>query len=276
MAWEPADSTYEVITYRPAERWGTRREYDASSIAEADILFPGTFNSWDNRENKAVMVPSSPCPVMFGLRGDDERETITASMHIRTEKTERWMTFLTNQGTDDHVIRNAEQITENGSYEIEGTVTSYPGRVPGGHALMDIETVHGIVACAAYEPSKEFRMLFDNLMPGDRIAAIGELRERPRTLNAEKIRVISVSDHRREMNPLCGGCGKRMESSGRGQGYRCRTCRTHSAEKMTEKIIRWVVPGWYEPPASSRRHLSKPLKRMGTEQQVEFVNSRRQ
>ena len=275
MAWEPGDSTYEVLTYRERKRWGTEREFDPMSVREMDSLFASTFNSWEEREQKVTMIPSTPCPVLFGLRGDDENDVIKAATHLRTEKADRWVTFLTNQGTDDHIIRNASDIAENSSYEIEGTVSGYARRIRGGHTFIDIDTVHGTVTCAAYEPSKEFRMLFSNLVPGDRIRAIGEMRDHPRTLNTEKVNVISVAEKFTKVsNPVCSKCGKRMQSAGKGQGYRCKACRTRSKETHTIKETRWVVPGWYEPPASARRHLSKPLKRMNEEQKVEFVNSR--
>ncbi|MCL1984811.1 MAG: tRNA(Ile)(2)-agmatinylcytidine synthase [Methanomassiliicoccaceae archaeon] len=275
MAWEPGDSTYEVLAYREKERWGTPRSVDPASIREMDLMFPGTFNSWDEREKKVTMVPSTPCPVLFGLRGDDEEETIGASMYLRTEPMDRWVTFLTNQGTDDHIIRDAGELIANRSYEIAGTVRSSSEHIRGGHTLTDIETRYGIVTVAAYEPSKEFRMLFDNLIPGDSISVIGELRDEPRTLNAEKVNVLSLAErYTKTSNPICAKCGKRMHSVGKGQGYRCKGCRTRSKECVTEKEIRWAVPGWYEPPASARRHLSKPLKRMNEEQKVEFVNCR--
>jgi tRNA(Ile2)-agmatinylcytidine synthase len=104
---------------------------------------------------------------------------------------------------------------------------------------------------------------------------LGEMREHPRTLNVEKVNVTALSEKTIKIsNPVCGGCGKRMQSAGKGQGYRCRECRTRSKEPVTEKRTRWVALGWYEPPASARRHLSKPLKRMNEEQRVEFVNCR--
>jgi len=275
MAWEPGDSTYEVLAYRENGRLGTKREADPVSVREMDLAFPGTFNSWEERERKVTMIPSTPCPVLFGLRGDDENETIEASMHLRTEPAERWISFLTNQGTDDHMIRNTDELIGNRSYEIEGTVRSYARRIRGGHTFTDIETVYGTITCAAYEPSKEFRMLFDNLIPGDRIRVLGELREDPKTLNIEKVNVLSLAEKFIKIsNPVCGSCGRRMHSIGKAQGYRCTECRTRSSEPVMKKETRWIVPGWYEPPASSRRHISKPLKRMNTEQPIEFVNSR--
>jgi tRNA(Ile2)-agmatinylcytidine synthase len=209
------------------------------------------------------------------LRGDDEEETIKAAMHLRTEKMNRWITFLTNQGTDDHIIRNAAEYIENRSYEISGTVRRLAKHMQGGNTFIDIETSRGMVTCAAYEPSKEFRMLFDNLIPGDDIIVIGEMRDSPRTLNTEKVKVIKLAENFvKTSNPLCSGCGKRMQSVGKAQGYRCKACSTRSNAPVIEKRTRWVVTGWYEPPASARRHLSKPLKRMNEEQGVEFVNSR--
>jgi tRNA(Ile2)-agmatinylcytidine synthase len=65
-----------------------------------------------------------------------------------------------------------------------------------------------------------------------------------------------------------------MESVGKGQGYRCRKCHTKSQSGIFEENVRWIVPGWYEPPTAARRHLSKPLKRMGMTQPIEFVNRR--
>jgi tRNA(Ile2)-agmatinylcytidine synthase len=275
MAWEPGDSTYEVLAYRTREKWGTEREYDPISVREMDAVFRSTFNSWEERSQKVTMIPSTPCPVLFGLRGDDEAETINAAAYLRTEAKDRWISFLTNQGTDDHIIRNAANIRENSSYEIAGIVSSYAKRMHGGHAFIDIDTGYGKITCAAYEPSKEFRMLFDALIPGDAITVIGEMRETPRSLNAEKVRVTSLCESfTKTSNPVCASCGKRMQSVGKDKGYRCRECRTRSKEPTIEKNIRWAVPGWYEPPASARRHLSKPLKRMNEEQKVEFVNSR--
>ncbi|MDY0293039.1 MAG: tRNA(Ile)(2)-agmatinylcytidine synthase [Candidatus Methanomethylophilaceae archaeon] len=275
MAWRPRDRTYELLAYRPEDRWGTLRVFDPESIREVDAKHHTTFNSWEERGRKVAMVPSTPCPVMYGLRGDDPQELAVAAREIRTEPLDRWMIFLTNQGTDDHIIRGFSEMVPNRSYYIEGVSLSRSRHIPGGHVLMDLATAHGGVTCAAYEPSKEFRMLFDRLIPGDRIGVMGELREEPRTLNVEKVRVISLAeDIRKVANPSCPVCGRRMDSIGSGKGYRCRPCRTRSDSPVTERFARWVAPGWYEPPTAARRHLSKPLKRMGLEQPLEFVNSR--
>jgi len=275
MAWVPGDSTFELLSYRPESRWGTKRVFDPLTIRDVEHGYPTTFNSWEDREQKVAMVPATPCPVMYGLRGDSEEDLIEASAKISTEPIERWMVFLTNQGTDDHIIRDPESLTPNQSYSIRGTVSSCARHIAGGHVFIDIDTRFGTLECGAYEPSKEFRHAVDWLYPGDEIEVLGELRDEPRTLNIEKIHVISVAEERRKIsNPVCPGCSRTMKSVGRGQGYRCKRCGTSAEDPVTEPVTRWVVPGWYEPPTAARRHLSKPLKRMGLEQPVEFVNSR--
>ncbi|MCL2148887.1 MAG: tRNA(Ile)(2)-agmatinylcytidine synthase [Methanomassiliicoccaceae archaeon] len=274
MAWRPRDSTLEVLAYRHRERWGTERGFDPLSIRDVDRALPSTFNSWEERTGKVAMVPSTPCPVLYGLRGDDARDLMRGKDMIRCEPVERWMTFLTNQGTDDHISSRFPGLAPNRSYYVEGKVAG-GGRAAGGHAFMELDTSWGALTVGAYEPSKEFRYLFDNLSPGDVVGVMGELRDEPRTLNAEKVRVISVADrYDKVSNPSCPGCGRAMESVGRGKGYRCRGCRESAPAPVVRKAARWVREGWYEPPEAARRHLSKPLRRMGEEQPLGFVKRR--
>jgi len=274
MAWRPRDSTLEMLTYRPKERWGAERKFEPFSIRDMDSSFLSTFNSWEERTQKVTMVPSTPCPIMYGLRGNDRMELMKGMDIIKSEPIERWMIFLTNQGTDDHIIFDPKKMVPDQSYYVEGKVIK-SWHIPGGHVLTDIDTKFGKMTVGAYEPSKEFRYLFDNLSEGDAIGVMGELREEPRTLNAEKVHVIKTAEKFEKIsNPICQKCGRTMESVGKGKGYRCRRCRTSAELPRTVMAVRWVREGWYEPPAAARRHLSKPLKRMGLEQPVEFVNKR--
>lgn len=274
MAWRPKDSTYELISYRPKDRWGTKRIFDSKSIGCMNTAFPSTFNSWENRFHKVSMVPGTPCPVMYGLRGECSEDLTKASEMIDSEPLERKMIFLTNQGTDDHIIYNFKTLVPMSSYYIEGSVVSQR-HLTGGHFVLELKTKYGLLECTVYEPAKEFRTTVGWLVPGDLIGVMGELRTEPRTINIEKIKVIrTVKELVKISNPICGSCERTMESIGKGKGYRCRDCSTFSKVPVIKENTRWIVPGWYEPPTSSRRHLSKPLKRMNEEQPVDFVNSR--
>ena len=277
MAWRPRDSTFELLSYRPSERWGTERIFDPFTIRDVEHGYPTTFNSWEDRMQKVAMVPSTPCPVMYGLRGDVESDLIEASAKISTEPLERWMVFLTNQGTDDHIIHDPKSLIPNQSYLLKGKVSSPARHIPGGHVFFDISTKYGTVECGAYEPSKEFRMSLDWLDVGDEVEVMGELREDPRTLNLEKMHVVdAVPEWRKISNPVCPVCSRTMGSAGSGAGFRCKKCHTRASDPIMERVVRPMVPGWYEPPTAARRHLSKPSKRMGLIQPVEFVNSRSQ
>ena len=229
MAWIPKDRTFELLSYRPQERWGTERIFDAESVVEADKL-PSTFNSYEERTGKIAIFPGTPCPVMYGFRGDDPDELIEGHGIIKTEPQDRWLVFETNQGTDDHIITDytEDEFIPNSSYSIEGTVVSID-RIRGGHTFLVIDTIFGELTCAAYEPSREFRHAIDWLCKGDRIEVLGELRESPRSLNIEKIHVLeTVEEYQKVSNPVCPDCGRAMTSVGKGKGYRCKRCGTKS------------------------------------------------
>lgn len=271
-AWIPEDSTFELLTYRPPERWGTKREFDPSTIERAEHEIASSFNSWDDRHAKVAMVPATPCPVMYGFRADDIEDLYRGFEMIKTEKIERWLIFLTNQGTDDHIIMDPpkDEFIPDSSYAITGKVISAK-RIRGGHTFLDLDTDYGTVTAGIYAPAEEFRYLLNWLVPGDKVRVYGELRREPRTLNIEKIQVLELAEKKvRLPNPKCPQCGKSMKSIGKDEGFRCRRCGT-KAEAGYRTVPRSVALGWYEPPAEARRHLSKPLKRMSVQQPAEFL-----
>lgn len=263
MAWRPRDRTYEVLAYRAKERWGTPRRVMAEDVERLDARFPSTFNNYDHVAGRPAIVPHSPCPILFGIRGDDVGELPEAMRSVRSEPVDRWLLFLSNQGTDDHILRRWRELRPWSSYRVEGEVVRAPATIPGGHVILRLGTRAGELDCAAYEPSKEFRGVVRQLVPGDRLVAFGELRERPRTLNLEKIEVVALAERLRKVsNPACPDCGKAMGSMGRGGWYRCKRCgRKAQGGERTELVARAIEEGWYEPPVRARRHISMPLRR---------------
>ena len=266
MAWRPRDSTYEIITYREKERWGTPRYLDDLSVKEMDLRCPSTFNNFDHRTGRRAISPHTPCPVLFGVRGDDPKELMAAVFSLRSEPPARWIMFLSNQGTDDHLIRR-EPGEPDRSYDFLAAVNGTPRTVAGGHVFFQVTTSKGQLDCAAYEPTKEFRDVVRELRPGDRLRLFGELRAEPRTLNVEKFQIISAAPELRKVaNPRCPVCGGPTKSVGSAGGYRCKKCgKKNDLEATREEVTRNISPGWYEPPVCARRHLGKPLKRMGLE-----------
>jgi tRNA(Ile2)-agmatinylcytidine synthase len=266
LAWRPRDRTYETLVYRRKGAWGTPRKVNAEDVERLDELFPSTFNNFDREAGRTAIVPHSTCPILFGVRGDDPEEVVSAAASVRSEPKDRWLVFLSNQGTDDHIVRGAKELRPWSSYLVRGQVLIAPRTIPGGHVIFRMRTGAGEeLDCAAYEPSKGFRATVRKLVQGDEVEVMGELRESPRTLNLEKLHIVRLADcTRKAPNPTCPNCGKSMGSMGRGGGFRCKRCRTKAESgEEGEAIDRGIFPGWYEPPVCSRRHISKPLKRMG-------------
>lgn len=266
ISWVPRDRTYEVITYRRESEWGSPRRISDESVRRMDGKTRRTFNSYDYLNERVAIAPNSPCPVLFGIRGDDPDELLEAMRMIDSEGIDRWNIFLTNQGTDDHLVpKRISAITKFESVIISGTVSRDPEDIVGGHVVFEIEDNQGRIDCTAYEPTKQFRDVIRRLCIGDEVRVFGSVRETPRTVNLEKIEILKLTTRLQKMsNPHCPHCGKSMKSVGQGMGYRCRRCRTRAAEgeARTAEVEREIDVGFYEPPVCARRHLSKPLLRM--------------
>ncbi len=264
-AWRPRDRTHELIAYREKKKWGMPRRIDATGVMKMDRKITSTFNNYDYEERHMAFAPASPCPILYGIRGDVEGDLPKASTMIKSEKKARQLIFLTNQGTDDHIRRaSISDMEPYTSVKVRGTVYSRPETIKGGHLIFTISNGRKTVDCTIYEPAKSFRRVGESLTPGDRVTVLGGIREKPFTINVEKLRIEKLVIIRDKVaNPLCKKCNKRMKSVGKNQGYRCR-CGKKAGETEAEfkTISRKLAIGWHEPPVGSRRHLSKPIKRM--------------
>ncbi|GGL48829.1 tRNA(Ile2) 2-agmatinylcytidine synthetase [Halocalculus aciditolerans] len=262
-AWRAFDDwTYEQISYRAPERWGTPRDVDDASVfAAADAAYPDVWDTVDRGEAEAVCVPHTPGPVLHAVRGDDPDACRAAADAIDAEPVHDARLFVTNQGTDAH-LRDGEMgdLADGRGYRVRGAVASAPETREGGHVFVDLRDGEETLSCVAFEPTKRFRDRVRALRPGDDLTVCGEFTEG--TLKLEKFRVHGLDVVERVV-PDCPECGSRMESAGRSQGYRCRDCGTRRAEKDRRVVARDLAPGWYEVPPCARRHVAKPLVRGG-------------
>ena len=265
MSWRPRDRTWEVIAYRSPSKIGSKRTIDSKSVIKMDKSTKWTFNNYDYENQHIAIAPSSPCPILFGIRGDSPSELLKARTMIRGEEPDRWLLFLTNQGTEDHLVnRRIGSLRPWESARLAAKVLSEPTTIQGGHVIVRVTDGHEIDA-AFYEPSRGFRDVGRALLPGDEVLLCGSVRDEPRSLNVEKIMVRKlVKDIRKVGNPVCRRCNKSMGSMGASQGYRCKRCgaKLPASKALTKEFPRAIKPGWYEPPVASRRHLHKPLRRM--------------
>jgi len=259
------DSTYELIAYRERQCWGSPRRIDPASVWRADALtYPRTWDSVDHENDRIVFAPHSADPVLFGIRGSDISAIEAAFQCIESEPAERSVLFQTNQGTDAHILEGSiGRVKDSQSYRLRGRVTEPARPIAGGHLFFSLESGSARIECAAFEPTKNFRSTIRELAAGDELEVFGSVRDG--TLNLEKINILRLSERKILTAPTCSLCGKRMESAGRGQGYRCRRCKTQSPGPVSQISPCRLERGYYEVPPCARRHLSKPLVRMDGE-----------
>ena len=261
VASELPDKTSEVLVYREPERFGTPRSVDRLSLFGAEAAtFPHTWDTVDMINDVVVCVPHTPDPVLFGIRGESPHWVMAARQLIDSEKPGLEQIWVTNQGTDAHLL-DAEigKILEGLSYRVRGSVTDLPKTGTGGHVSFTIREGGQAVRCMAYEPTKNFRQLVRQLVPGDEVIAVGSFKKG--SMNLEKIRIVSLARPAIIRPPLCPACNKRMTSDGKGKGYKCKKCGARYDKPDVQEIPRTLETGWYEVPPTARRHLAKPLCR---------------
>ena len=283
-AWAAFDDwTYEHISYRQPDHWGTDRDVDFDSLfAAADDYYPTVWDTVDRVEGEAVCIPHTPCPILYGIRGDDPDACRALAGAVESEAVHDSRLFVTNQGTDAHLADgDLGALDPDRAYRVDGRVVSRPETRRGGHVFFELGAVDGGVAagtrefddadaasiqCAAFEPTKRFRDRVRDLRVGDRLTVCGEVTDG--TLKLEKFAVRELNETAYE-TPTCPDCGSTMKSAGRNQGYRCRDCGTRTDGKVAVAVDRDLQPGWYEVPPCARRHVAKPLVRGGFDASVQ-------
>jgi len=259
--------TYELIAHRTREYWGTVRKIDPKSVFEMDkATRPYTFDNVDYESGEIRIAPHTPCPVLLGIRGVSPEIVMKAFKMLRIYEPVEYVTvFETNQATDVHYRKlRIGELKHGVNAIVEGTVSQAPKLDIGGHVFFKLKDETGEIYCAAYEPTKSFREIVLQLIPGDEVIAYGAVKLKPQglTLNLEKIGIKRLVEKVVTRPPICPNCGKRMKSLGTDKGYRCRKCGLKVGKEAAEKveIPRSLKPGFYEVPPSARRHLTKPLE----------------
>ena len=264
------DWTFELIAYRTPENWGTPRRIDDASVVKMNArFFPQTFDNLDPTSGEIRITPHTPCPVFYGIRAEEPEIAGKAHELVKAlEPIERFITYKTNQGTDEHLRRaKIAEVKPYSSVIVDGVVCKAPKVIAGGHVIFRIRDGTGEIDSAAYEPTRQFRDVVRKLIIGDRVRVYGGVKEKlglPLTINLEKLSVLELAPLLRKVNPPCSSCGKRMKSEGMGKGYSCKRCKTKAppGAAKTIKLQREIEPGAFEVPPRARRHLAKPLIRV--------------
>jgi tRNA(Ile2)-agmatinylcytidine synthase len=296
-----ADWTHERIGYRTPDRVGTERTVDHDSVfAAAERGYPAVWDTVDRETGEVVCVPHTPGPVLYGVRGDDPATVRAVAEGVDAEPVAAVESYLTNQGTDDH-LRTAPipAVRDGHSYRVPGVVVDAPETRRGGHVHLTLadpgesRSADGLadplgdggraatdaalarwaldrssdalpasarLPCVAFEPTGRFRDRVRGLVVGDRVLVCGEVADGH--LKLEKFALRARRSFQRVV-PRCPDCERSMESAGADQGYRCRDCATSRPGRVERPLDRDLDHGWYEVPPTARRHVAKPLVRGG-------------
>ncbi|HPR41605.1 MAG TPA: tRNA(Ile)(2)-agmatinylcytidine synthase [Candidatus Methanofastidiosa archaeon] len=258
-----SDHTYELIAYRMPENIGTPRYVEESSVKDMDRRFyPAIFDSYDWNNRYLAIAPNSPCPVLYGIRGNDREMLEEASKMVVSEPIFKSQIFRTNQATDAHIVKMAlSEVKEYMSIRAFGEVTVAPHYEHKGHLFFKMSDGTADIIVAAYEPTKEFRNVVAKLVLGDQIEVWGGVKgtDFGLTLNLEKLLVHRPVRKYENVVPTC--CGRKMQSVGKDKGYRCKLCGRKAPLRSIERrmVERDLNRGLYEVPVIARRHLSKPI-----------------
>lgn len=260
LAWPGRHPTFEYLAYRAADRWGTPRRIDPAAVVRREAEYPELFLCRDPVTRRILIVPHTPCPILFGLRAVRAQRLRSAARELSDEPIERWIIYRTNQGTGDHLARMPiGAVRPFGAAAIEGVVASLPETRRGGHVQFEIRDRSGArMSCLAFEPTKTLPRVARALRPGDRLLVWGGRGEDP-VLRLEGIRLRAVALRQGfGSNPLCPACGHRTKSLGAGRGFRCPVDRRRLAPEARRLLSSAPAPriGWYHPTAGARRHLA--------------------
>ena len=174
------------------------RNVPENSVDEMAEKFPGTILNRDPNLKRSLIAPRTPCPVLYGIRGEEQCDVLGAHNFLQSfpvEKSTSHRAFRTNQATDDH---------------LEACHDSTVSRVQimmGGHV-----EIHADVTLLAFSQGGEINKLAQSLKEGDQIRWFGLSGAMEHTILKLKL-LCGQRNHRR---PLCS-CGSRYKSKGANQ-----------------------------------------------------------
>lgn len=240
IAWQGQnDFTWECTAWRQDSG---PRIVPESLVLEMSNLFPCTILNRDPNAGRSLIAPRTPCPVLYGIRGESRNGVLDAHAFLQergAEKSAGHRAHRTNQATDDHLV------------SIECGVVNNTRIMQGGHVEINVGD-----SLLSFSQGGDVNKLAQRLIPGDRIEWYG-LHDFDGGIHLERLRLIE--GERNKQRPNCR-CGSRYKSQGTNQPLRCPSC---GSEHQNMWLTEIVSTDWKEPPPSYRRHLAKPLSRMG-------------
>lgn len=240
------DHTYELLFYRRPEALGRERCVDSRRVLQVEASLPGiTIFNYSPETLEETASPGGPDPVLAGFRGDVPGHLARFSEAL-CEEPALWALFRSNQHTDAHAAPLTGELRPYSAGTLELELAEDPEVIPGGHVIVRGEGVEA----AFYAETGVLNEVSRLLVKGDRVRVLGTVRKRRRgvpVINAEKLWILELTEKKLELNPRCPRCGSRMESLGRGKGFRCRFCGYKGLEGKVTISLRRALTGEFTP-----------------------------
>ena len=242
VLWPAEESTFAAIAWREPST-SSLRQLDKRAIEHIDQM-EGTFLCRDDRLGNSLLAPRGVSPVLFGIRTWTRDVAIEALQVLldapNTEPVIGSLIFETNQATNDHLDHSIVDRVE----RIEV--------LRGGHTVIHASEQRFL----AFKESDQIATISQQLQQGDVVECKGLLAP-DQSIHVEFMRIRELVPHKHR--PACPTCDKSMTSMGKHQGLRCKKCGLKMDDRWIETPRPLPVNQWIQPPASSRRHLAKPL-----------------
>ena len=242
ILWPAKESTFEAIAWRKPTANGLR-QLDEGAIQRIDQMV-GTFLCRDARFGNSLLAPRGVSPVLFGIRAwtkDVAEQALEILVDApNTEPVIGSLVFETNQATNDHL-----------DHSIGGRVERVEV-LRGGHTVIHTSKRRFL----AFKESGQIAAISQQLREGDIVECMG-LMAQDQSIHVEFMRIQQLVPNRDR--PACPTCDKSMSSMGKDQGLRCKKCGLRMDDCWVETPRLLPLDQWFQPPASSRRHLAKPL-----------------
>ncbi|MEC7260804.1 MAG: DUF1743 domain-containing protein [Candidatus Thermoplasmatota archaeon] len=242
ILWPAEELTFEAIAWREPSANGLR-QLDKRAIEHIDQM-EGTFLCRDDRLGDSLLAPKGVSPVLFGIRAWTKDVAMKALEVLldapNTEPVIGSFVFETNQATNDH---------------LGNSIVDRVDRVEvlrGGHTVIHASEQRFL----AFKESGQIATISQQLREGDVVECKG-LMAPDQSIHVEFMKIQQLVPYKHR--PACPTCDKSMSSMGKDQGLRCKKCGLKMDDCWIETPRLLPVNQWIQPPASSRRHLAKPL-----------------
>ncbi len=240
IAWKGLhDWTWECTAWRISNGLRMVPEEIVESMSK---LYPSTFMNRDPNAGRSLIAPRTPCPVLYGIRGENKQGVLDAHAYLQkhgAEISSGHRAHRSNQATGDHLVTS------------EVGIIQQINVMNGGHVEIDVGKI-----LLGFAAGGDLNKLAHNLIIGDEIEWWG-LNAPDESIHLERLRL--VRGERNRLRPMCN-CGSRYKSQGKGQLLKCPNCGLQHVDEWSFEI---EISEWVEPPTKNRRHLSKPLSRRG-------------